>query len=267
MSFTYDAPSETLPKMILKNVSFTVEPGQKVAIVGPTGSGKSTIMRLLYRFYDVRSGEVTIDNYNVQTLRSKDLRSAIAIVPQDCILFNDNIQYNIGYGGVGEDPNSTTNLTAIEKVARRAKIYDFIVEQKDQWDTKVGERGLRLSGGEKQRVAIARALLKKEARIYCFDEATSALDTGTEREIQEAINEVSDGTTTLIIAHRLSTIKDCDKIIVLKKGVVVESGTHAQLLEMENGVYRKLWEEQSKKLKEQEDEDEVPLYCDPKQFT
>ncbi len=127
VSFTYDKPEVDKPKMILKNVSFTVEPGQSVAIVGPTGSGKSTIMRLLYRFYDVHSGEVNIDGYDVRSLRSEDLRSAIAIVPQDCVLFNDNLQYNIGYGGVGEDPNSTDNMEMIEKASKRAKIYDFII--------------------------------------------------------------------------------------------------------------------------------------------
>lgn len=183
VSFTYDAPGIENPKMILKNVSFTVEKGQSVAIVGPTGSGKSTIMRLLYRFYDVNEGSVSIDGYDVRSMMTQDLRSAIAIVPQDCVLFNDNIQYNIGYGGVSEDPNITENLEKITKVAKRANIYDFIMAQREQWDTKVGERGLRLSGGEKQRVAIARALLKSGAKIYCFDEATSALDTTTEREI------------------------------------------------------------------------------------
>lgn len=186
------------------------------------------------------------------------------------MLFNDNLQYNIGYGGVGEDIHSTENMTKIEKAAQRAKIYDFVMNQHEKWQTAVGERGLRLSGGEKQRVAIARALLKKRALIYCFDEATSALDTTTEREIQEAINEVSAGTTTLMIAHRLSTVKDCDKIIVLKKGVVTEEGKHEELLKLEDGIYRKLWEEQTKKMLEKdddqqpkEDDDFVPLYCDP----
>ncbi len=155
--------------MILKKVNFTVEPGQSVAIVGPTGSGKSTIMRLLYRFYDVSAGTVSIDNYDVRTILTKDLRSAIAIVPQDCVLFNDNIQYNIGYGGVGDDPTITSNLAKIEGVAKRARIYDFILDQHEKWNTGVGERGLRLSGGEKQRVAIARALLKSGAKIFCFD--------------------------------------------------------------------------------------------------
>ena len=264
VSFTYDSPEVADPKMILNNVSFEVEPGQSVAIVGPTGSGKSTIMRLLYRFYDVHSGEVTIDGYDVRALRSQDLRSTIAIVPQDCVLFNDDLQYNIGYGGVGEDIHATENLQAIEQAAKRAKIYKFITEQRDGWQTAVGERGLRLSGGEKQRVAIARALLKRRALIYCFDEATSALDTTTEREIQEAINEVSHGTTTLIIAHRLSTVKDCDRIIVLKQGVIHESGSHEELLNIEDGVYKMLWEEQTKKMLEGQDDDDdnIPLYCD-----
>ena len=183
----------------------------------------------------------------------KDLRRNIAIVPQDCVLFNDTVRYNIAYGGVNDDeikqlindPDKKAELDEfIIPATKRAQIHDFVTEKHNGYDEKVGERGLKLSGGEKQRVAIARALLKKTP-IMCFDEATSALDTETEREIQKSIDEVSKGSTSLIIAHRLSTVRNADKIIVLKHGVIVEQGSHDQLVEMENGYYKKLWEKQN----------------------
>jgi len=197
-----------------------------VAIVGSTGSGKSTIMRLLYRFYDIDAGHIFIDGQDISELKLTDLRSQIAIVPQDCVLFNETIMYNIAYGGVNDPTikslmdDSTKHeelVTAIKGSAERSQIHDFVMSKQKGYQEKVGERGLKLSGGEKQRVAIARALLKNSA-IMCFDEATSALDTTTEREIQRAIEEVSKGSTTLMIAHRLSTVRNCDLIIVLKHG-------------------------------------------------
>ncbi len=254
VSFTYDKKlPEEQRRIILDNVSFKVPAGQSVALVGSTGSGKSTIMRLLYRFYDIDEGEIYVDGHNIRYLAIKDLRSQIAIVPQDCVLFNDTLRYNIGYGGVRndemkkllDDPDAKDALTErITPMAKRAQIHQFVQLKAKKYEELVGERGLKLSGGEKQRVAIARALLKKTA-IMCFDEATSALDTETEREIQNAINEVSKGSTTVIIAHRLSTVKDCDKIIVLKHGVIVEEGPHDELVSIPNGHYRTLWEKQS----------------------
>ena len=210
--------------MIISHLSFKVPAGKSVAIVGSTGSGKSTIMRLLYRFYDIDAGQILIDGVDITQMRVNDLRSQIAIVPQDCVLFNDTIMYNIGYGGV-HDPQIKAMLNDAEKrgeeliqaimpSAQRSQIHDFVMSKAKGYREKVGERGLKLSGGEKQRVAIARALLKNTA-IMCFDEATSALDTATEREIQRAIEEVSKGCTTLMIAHRLSTVRNCDLIIVL----------------------------------------------------
>mmetsp|Transcript_14338 Transcript_14338/g.24414 ORF Transcript_14338/g.24414 Transcript_14338/m.24414 type:complete len:212 (-) Transcript_14338:170-805(-) len=210
-------------------------------------------MRLLYRFYDIKSGQIFIDGQDVSQLKLNDLRGNIAIVPQDCVLFNDTVLYNIAYGGIRDaeiakiidDPKQSFQL--IEKIipaAKRASIHKFIMEKQRGYYELVGERGLKLSGGEKQRVAIARALLKK-TKIMCFDEATSALDTETEKQVQQAINEVSEGSTTLIIAHRLSTVRDCDKIIVLKYGVIVEEGSHDELIAKEDGYYRRLWEKQS----------------------
>ncbi len=254
VSFTYDKklpPNEQ--KMIIKHLSFKVPAGKSVAIVGSTGSGKSTIMRLLYRFYDIDAGQIFIDGQDISELKLTDLRAQIAIVPQDCVLFNDTIMYNIAYGGVNDpkinslmhDPKKEEELIdAIKESAVRSQIHDFIMTKQKNYLEKVGERGLKLSGGEKQRVAIARALLKNSA-IMCFDEATSALDTSTEREIQRAIEEVSKGSTTLMIAHRLSTVRNCDLIIVLKHGQIVESGTHDQLLQQPDGEYKILWEKQS----------------------
>lgn len=208
-------------------MSFKVPAGKSVAIVGSTGSGKSTIMRLLYRFYDIDAGHIFIDGQDISELKLTDLRAQIAIVPQDCVLFNETIMYNIAYGGVNDPKikalmDDSTNkqdelIEAIKESAERSQIHEFVMSKQKNYMEKVGERGLKLSGGEKQRVAIARALLKNST-IMCFDEATSALDTSTEREIQRAIEEVSKGSTTLMIAHRLSTVRNCDLIIVLKHG-------------------------------------------------
>ena len=218
---------------ILKGVSFTVAPGQKVAIVGPTGSGKSTISRLLFRFYDAVSGTVRVDGTDVRDFTQHSLRGAIGVVPQDTVLFNDTIFYNISYGRPG------ASVAEIEEAARAAQIHDFIVSLPQGYKTKVGERGLKLSGGEKQRVAIARTILKNP-RILILDEATSALDTATEQEIGAALRRVSYDRTTLVIAHRLSTVTDADEILVLRAGQIVERGKHAALLEM-GGVYAGMW--------------------------
>ena len=206
-------------------------------------------MRLIYRFYDITSGQITIDGTDISQMRLEELRSNIAIVPQDCVLFNDTITYNIAYGAIREkdimskidDPTKQEELIRRSiPAAKRAQIHDFVMERNAGYHELVGERGLKLSGGEKQRVAIARALLKRTP-IMCFDEATSALDTETERSVQAAINEVSQGSTSLIIAHRLSTVRDCDKIIVLKHGQIVEEGPHDDLLKIEGGYYARLW--------------------------
>ncbi|WP_227421601.1 ABCB family ABC transporter ATP-binding protein/permease [Pacificispira spongiicola] len=221
---------------ILKDVSFTVEPGRMLAIVGPSGAGKSTISRLLFRFYDPQDGAVRIDGHDLRDLTQKSVRAAIGIVPQDTVLFNDTIEYNIAYGR----PDASTE--EIRRAAEMARIHDFITALPDGYDTVVGERGLKLSGGEKQRVAIARAILKAP-RIMLFDEATSALDTATEREIQASLKEVSTGRTTLVIAHRLSTVVDADEIIVMRDGSIVERGTHKSLL-AEEGLYLEMWRRQ-----------------------
>jgi ATP-binding cassette subfamily B protein len=231
VSFAYD-PRRT----ILDDVSFTVPAGHRVAIVGASGAGKSTISRLLFRFYDVGRGRVTIDGEDIRDATQASVRAAIGIVPQDTVLFNDTIYYNIAYGRPGASP------AEIEEAARLARIHDFIMASPDGYQTMVGERGLKLSGGEKQRVAIARTILKRP-RILLFDEATSALDTRTEREIQASLREVSRGRTTLVIAHRLSTIVDADEIIVLAEGRIAERGTHAELLRHE-GLYAAMWRRQ-----------------------
>jgi ABC-type multidrug transport system fused ATPase/permease subunit len=237
--------------MILDNLSLTIRAGESTAIVGSTGSGKSTIMRLIYRFYDTDEGTILIDGQDIRKITIDDLRQKIAIVPQDCVLFNDTLRYNIAYGGVKDpeinklmnDPDRQEELEAkIIATAKKAQIHDFVLAKSERYGEIVGERGLKLSGGEKQRVAIARALLKKTP-IMCFDEATSALDTQTEQEIQKAIDEVSKGSTTLIIAHRLSTVMNCDNIIVLKNGVLLEQGNHRTLLNRE-GEYHMLWNKQ-----------------------
>ena len=221
---------------ILKDVSFTVPPGRKLAIVGPSGAGKSTISRLLFRFYDLDAGSITIDGQDIAKVTQRSLRAAIGMVPQDTVLFNDTIRYNIRYGR----PDASD--AEVAEAARHAHIAEFIDSLPKGYDARVGERGLKLSGGEKQRVAIARTLLKSP-RILVLDEATSALDTHTEREIQASLSEIAEGRTTLVIAHRLSTIVDADEILVLAAGRIAERGTHASLL-ARNGAYADLWRRQ-----------------------
>jgi ATP-binding cassette subfamily B protein len=226
---------------ILSDVDFHIAPGATVAIVGPSGAGKSTIARLLFRFYDVNAGSIEIDGQDIRNVTQDSLRRAIGVVPQDTVLFNDTIYYNIAYGRPG------AARADIEEAARLARIHDFITALPDGYDTMVGERGLKLSGGEKQRVAIARVILKAP-QILIFDEATSALDTKTEREIQASLAEVSTGRTTLVIAHRLSTIIDADEILVLDRGHIVERGHHAELL-LRRGIYATMWTRQQEAVR------------------
>jgi ABC-type transport system involved in Fe-S cluster assembly fused permease/ATPase subunit len=221
---------------ILEEIDFHIAPGQTVAIVGPSGAGKSTIARLLFRFYDVDVGTIEIDGQDIRDVTQDSLRRAIGVVPQDTVLFNDTILYNIAYGRPG------ASRAEIEEAARFARIHDFIAALPDGYDTTVGERGLKLSGGEKQRVAIARVILKAP-EILIFDEATSALDTKTEREIQASLAEVAAGRTTLIIAHRLSTVIDADQILVLDGGHIVERGNHRELI-ARDGAYATMWARQ-----------------------
>jgi ATP-binding cassette subfamily B protein len=221
---------------ILRGVTFDVPPGKTVAIVGPSGAGKSTLSRLLFRFYEPQSGRILIDGQEIAAATQKSLRSAIGMVPQDTVLFNDTIGYNIRYG------RWEASEAEVAEAARLAQIDGFIRSLPEGYDTQVGERGLKVSGGEKQRIAIARTILKGPP-ILVLDEATSALDSFTEHEIQEALDRVSRGRTTLVIAHRLSTVIDADEIIVLDKGVIAERGTHPQLLERD-GVYAALWNRQ-----------------------
>ena len=218
---------------ILDGISFSVAPGTTTAIVGPSGAGKSTISRILFRFYDIESGSVRIDGQDVRAVSQDSLRAAIGIVPQDTVLFNDTIYYNIAYG------RPEASRAEVEEAARLARIHDFIAGLPDGYESMVGERGLKLSGGEKQRVAIARTILKNP-RILLFDEATSALDSQTEKEIQASLREVSRDRSTLMIAHRLSTVIDADQIIVLDEGRIVERGRHAELLVRE-GRYAEMW--------------------------
>ena len=224
-------------RKILHDVNFTIPAGKTVAVVGFSGSGKSTLVRLLFRFYDTIKGRILIDGQDVKTITQDSLRSAIGIVPQDTVLFNETILYNIQYG------NLSANEEEVKQAAKMAHIYDFIESLPDGWNTMVGERGLKLSGGEKQRVAIARTILKNPP-ILLFDEATSSLDTATEQAIQKTLREISSNTTTLIIAHRLSTIVDADIILVMESGRIVERGTHQELI-AKQGNYWKMWQLQS----------------------
>jgi ABC-type transport system involved in Fe-S cluster assembly fused permease/ATPase subunit len=223
-------------RLILDDVSFTIAPGEKVAVVGPSGSGKSTLVKLLFRFYDCNGGSIRVGGHDVRNLQLKSLRGAIGIVPQDTVLFNDTIYNNVQYGR----PDASD--AGVREAIRLAHLENFINSLPAGADTLVGERGLKLSGGEKQRVAIARTILKHPA-ILAFDEATSALDSKTERSILEALREVARGHTSLVIAHRLSTVVDADRILVLEKGRIVESGNHRQLLASE-GVYASMWRTQ-----------------------
>ncbi len=235
---------------ILHDVSFRVPAGKTVAIVGSSGAGKSTVSRILFRFYDVASGSVRIDGQDIREVRQASLRSAIGVVPQDTVLFNDTIYYNIAYG------RPDASREEVDQAARLARIHDFIVALPQGYAATVGERGLKLSGGEKQRVAIARTILKNP-RILLFDEATSALDTRTEQEIQRSLEEVSRGRTTVVIAHRLSTVINADEIVVLDRGRVVERGRHADLL-ARNGLYADMWSRQQEAAAEAEHQVEDP---------
>jgi ABC-type transport system involved in Fe-S cluster assembly, permease and ATPase components len=249
VSFAYEPA-----RPILKNVSFEVPAGATVAIVGPSGAGKSTISRLLFRFYDVAGGRILIDGQDIREVTQSSLRSSVGMVPQDTVLFNDTVRYNIRYGRWGASDAD------VEGAAALAQIDTFIRSTPKGYETEVGERGLKLSGGEKQRVAIARTILKAPP-ILVLDEATSALDSHTEREIQDALDRVSRNRTTLVIAHRLSTIVAADEIIVLEHGAIVERGTHAALLAA-RGLYASMWNrqrevEEAREILESVDEEEA----------
>ncbi len=229
VDFAYQAE-----RQILSDINFSIPAGHTVAVVGHSGAGKSTLSRLIFRFYDVNQGEIIIDGQNIKTVKQQSLRKAIGVVPQDTVLFNDSIYYNIHYG------NLDASKEEVIQAAKMAHIFDFIENLPNAWDTIVGERGLKLSGGEKQRIAIARAILKKPA-ILIFDEATSSLDTATEQAIQQTLRKISETTTTLVIAHRLSTIIDAHIILVIKAGQIIERGSHKELLS-KKGVYWNMWE-------------------------
>ena len=231
VGFGYDAD-----RRILHGVDLDIPAGSKLAIVGPSGAGKSTIARLLFRFYETSNGRILIDGQDIAAVRQDSLRAAIGIVPQDTVLFNDTIGYNIGYGRDG------ATQAEIEDAAKGAAIHDFILSLADGYDTRVGERGLKLSGGEKQRVAVARALLK-DPPVLILDEATSALDSRTEAEIQATLDRAGQGRTTVVIAHRLSTIIDADEIVVLDAGRVAERGSHTALI-AKAGLYAEMWARQ-----------------------
>jgi len=224
-------------RRVLKGVSITAEPGESIAIVGPSGSGKSTLLRIIVRMFDVQKGSVTIGGYNVKDLRGASLRSAVAVVPQDTVLFNDTMLHNVSYG------NPDASAEEIFKAVKAAKLLPALDRMSEGWNTEVGERGLKLSGGEKQRVAIARAFLKKPRLLIC-DEATSALDTATEKGIMASLEELAANRTSVFVAHRLSTIQGCDTIFVLKDGLVAEQGTHASLMDSK-GLYYEMWNMQA----------------------
>jgi ABC-type transport system involved in Fe-S cluster assembly fused permease/ATPase subunit len=231
VSFDYD-----VRRTIINNISFKVPNGKKVAIVGPTGAGKSTISRLLFKFYNPKNGDIYINDTNINKISQESLRKIIGVVPQDTVLFNETIYYNIAYG------NTYSTKKEVVSAAKNADIHNFILTLPDGYETIVGERGLKLSGGEKQRVAIARTILKNP-KIFFFDEATSALDTSTEKEIQKNLEKISKDKTTLVIAHRLSTASNADNIIVLDKGVIIEEGNHDTLM-IKRGKYFEMWEKQ-----------------------
>jgi ATP-binding cassette subfamily B protein len=231
-------------RAILKGIDLDVRPGTMLAIVGPSGAGKSTLSRLLFRFYEPTSGRITIDGQDICAVTQASLRAALGIVPQDTVLFNDTVGYNIGYGKDG------ATQAEIEEAARGAAIHDFIMSLPDGYEAKVGERGLKLSGGEKQRVAIARTLLK-DPPILILDEATSALDSRTEGAIQATLRDVAANRTSIVIAHRLSTVMDADEIVVLDAGRLAERGTHAQLLR-KSGLYAEMWNRQQTEREEEE---------------
>jgi ATP-binding cassette subfamily B protein len=233
-------------RQILFSVSFSIPAGNTIAVVGHSGSGKSTLARLLFRFYDVTDGKILINDHDIREVTQESLRALIGIVPQDTVLFNESIYYNIAYGR----PNATHE--EILAAAKSAHIHDFIESLPDKYQAQVGERGLKLSGGEKQRIAIARAILKKPT-ILIFDEATSALDSKTEKNIQRELKQLAKDRTTLVIAHRLSTIIDADQILVMDKGRIVEQGNHQQLLAL-NGIYAHMWE-----LQQQEEQTQTVI--------
>jgi ABC-type multidrug transport system fused ATPase/permease subunit len=234
VSFGYDSGEPAL-----ENINLRVEAGQLVGLVGPSGSGKSTLVQLISRFYDAKSGSVKIDGHDIRDLDLKELRSHISVVPQEPYLFHGTIRDNIAYGRPDAD------FDAVLAAAQGANCHEFIMKMADAYDTHVGERGTKLSGGQRQRIAIARAILD-DPKILILDEATSAVDTQSEFLIQEALENLMQGRTTLAIAHRLSTVKNADKLVVLEAGKVVEEGTHEELMEHEDGLYRRLVEMQTK---------------------